>query len=338
MIGPIIRVALRALRVNTLRAVLTMLGVIIGVGAVVAMMALGSGARVAIARQVQSLGSNLLVVFPGSVATGGVQQGLGAQQNLTWEDGQAIAASVPEVEAVEAEYGRTAQVVYAGANTATTVIGVTPDYQVVRNHYVVQGTFFTDFDDHARARVAVLGPNVVENLFGSAEANPIGATIKINRASFTVLGVLETKGAAGFGGFSRDDVVLVPLNTARERHQDHDAAAGRDCGNLATGGGDRHHEHHAGVRHRAHTRNRLAQGGGGNARGCPATVSGGGHAALSDRRTRGYRPRGGRGVAADPVYGVGHAVIGAGRRAGVQFRGGRRSLLWVLPGAAGRGA
>jgi putative ABC transport system permease protein len=107
--------------------------------------------------------------------------------------------------------------VYAGANTATTVIGVTPDYQTVRNHYVTQGTFFTDLDDHARARVAVLGPNVVENLFGSAEANPIGATIKINRASYAVIGVLESKGAAGFGGFSRDDVVLVPLNTAQKR-------------------------------------------------------------------------------------------------------------------------
>jgi putative ABC transport system permease protein len=217
MIGPIIRVALRALRVNTLRAVLTMLGVIIGVGAVVAMMALGSGARVAIARQVQSLGSNLLVVFPGSVGMGGIQQGLGAQQNLTWEDAQAIATTVPEIEAVEAEYGRTAQVVYAGANTATTVIGVSPDYQVVRNHYVAQGTFFSDGDEHARARVAVLGPNVVESLFGSSEANPIGATIKINRGSFTVLGVLESKGAAGFGGFSRDDVVLVPLTTAQKR-------------------------------------------------------------------------------------------------------------------------
>src|SRR5713226_2949952 len=217
MIGPIIRVALRALRVNTLRAVLTMLGVIIGVGAVVAMMALGSGARVAIARQVQSLGSNLLVVFPGSVGMGGIQQGLGAQQNLTWEDAQAIAATVPEIEAVEAEYGRPAQVVYAGANTATTVIGVSPDYQVVRNHYVAQGTFFSDGDEHARARVAVLGPNVVESLFGSSEANPIGVTIKINRGSFTVLGVLESKGAAGFGGFSRDDVVLVPLTTAQKR-------------------------------------------------------------------------------------------------------------------------
>src|SRR5712692_7548649 len=217
MIGPIIRVALRALRVNTLRAVLTMLGVIIGVGAVVAMMALGSGARVAIARQVQNLGSNLLVVFPGSVGTGGVQQGLGAQQNLTWEDAEALAATVPEVAAVEAEYGRTAQVVYAGANTATQVIGVTPDYQTVRNHYVAQGVFFTEVDMRARDRVAILGPNVVENLFGSTEAGAVGATIKINRATFTVIGVLETKGASGFGGFSRDDVVLIPLSTAQKR-------------------------------------------------------------------------------------------------------------------------
>ncbi len=217
MIGPIIRVALRALRVNTLRAVLTMLGVIIGVGAVVAMMALGAGARTAVAQQVQNLGSNLLIVFPGSIGVGGIQQGLGAQQNLTWEDAQALAATVPEVEAVEAEYSRTAQVVYAGANTATQVIGVTPDYQTVRNHYVAQGAFFTDLDMRARARVAVVGPNVVESLFGATEAGAVGASIKINRATFTIIGVLETKGAAGFGGFSRDDVVLIPLSTAQRR-------------------------------------------------------------------------------------------------------------------------
>jgi putative ABC transport system permease protein len=217
VIGSIIRVALRAIRVNTLRAVLTMLGVIIGVGAVVAMMALGAGARTAVAQQVQNLGSNLLIVFPGSVGVGGVQQGLGAQQNLTWEDAEALAATVPEVAAVEAEYGRTAQVVYAGANTATTVIGVTPDYQIVRNHYVTQGAFFTDVDMRARARVAIVGPNVVENLFGSPDAAAVGASIKINRATFTIIGVLEPKGASGFGGFSRDDVVLIPLSTAQKR-------------------------------------------------------------------------------------------------------------------------
>ncbi len=217
MIGPILRVAVRAIRANTMRAVLTMLGVIIGVGAVVAMVALGAGARTSVAAQVQTLGSNLLAVIPGSIGVGGVQQGLGAQQNLTWEDGQAIGSSIPEVEAVEAEFGRTAQVVFAGANTATQVIGVTPEYQQVRNHYVVQGAFFTDQDMKSRTRVAILGPNVVQTLFGSADADPVGAQVKINRSTFTIIGVLESKGAATFGGFSRDDVVLVPLTTAQKR-------------------------------------------------------------------------------------------------------------------------
>jgi len=217
VIGPILRVAMRAIRANTMRAVLTMLGVIIGVGAVVAMMALGAGARASVAAQVQNLGSNLLAVIPGSIGIGGVQQGLGAQQSLTWEDGQAIAAGVPEVEAVEAEFGRTAQVVSVGVNTATQVIGVSPDYQEVRNHYVVRGGFFTDVDMRSRARVAVLGPNVVQTLFGSNDVDPVGARIRINRVTFTVIGVLESKGASGFGGFSRDDVVLIPLSTAQKR-------------------------------------------------------------------------------------------------------------------------
>jgi len=217
VIGPILRVALRAIRANTLRAVLTTLGVIIGVGAVVAMVALGAGARASVAQQVQNLGSNLLSVLPGTAAIGGVQQGLGAQQNLTWEDAEAIKAGVPEVDEVTAEYGRTAQVVFAGANTATQIIGVTPTYQEVRNHHVVQGDFLTDEDMRSRTRVAVLGPNVVETLFGSRDVDPIGARIKINRTTFTVIGVLESKGASGFGGLSRDDVVFVPLTTAQKR-------------------------------------------------------------------------------------------------------------------------
>ena len=217
MIGPILRVALRAIRTNTLRAALTMLGVIIGVGAVVAMVALGAGARTAVARQVQNLGSNLLLVLPGSAGIGGVQQGLGALQNLTWEDAQAIKEAVPEVDDVAAEFGRTAQVVFAGANTATQVIGVTPAYQEVRNHHVARGAFFTDEDMRTRARVAVLGPNVVQTLFGSSDADPVGARIKVNRVTFDVIGVLEVKGASGFGGASRDDVVVVPLSTAQKR-------------------------------------------------------------------------------------------------------------------------
>ena len=216
MIGPIVRVALRAIRTNPLRAGLTMLGVIIGVGAVVAMVALGAGARAAVAARVQNLGSNLLIVVPSSVNVGGVQQGLGAQQTLMWDDALAIKDEVPQVEEVAAEFSRTAQVVFAGANTATSVVGVTPAYQDVRNHHVVQGAFFTDEDMQARARVAVVGPNVVESLFGSPDADPIGANIKINRSTYTVIGVLEVKSASG-SSTSRDDVVLVPLTTAQKR-------------------------------------------------------------------------------------------------------------------------
>ncbi len=216
MIGPIIRVALRAIRGNPLRAGLTMLGVIIGVGAVVAMVALGAGARAAVAARVQNLGSNLLLVVPSSVNVGGVQQGLGAAQNLMWDDALAIKDEVPQVEEVAAEFSRTAQVVYAGANMATSVVGVTTAYPDVRNHHVVQGAFFTDEDMQSQARVAVLGPNVVKDLFGSAEADPIGARIKINRSTYTVIGVLEVKSASG-SSTSRDDVVLVPMTTAQKR-------------------------------------------------------------------------------------------------------------------------
>src|SRR2546427_6565414 len=129
MIGPILRVALRAIRTNTLRAALTMLGVIIGVGAVVAMVALGAGARTAVARQVQNLGSNLLLVLPGSAGIGGGQQGLGALQNLTWDDAQAIQKAVPEVDYVPAEVGQAPQVGFAAANTPTTSTRRSPAYQ-----------------------------------------------------------------------------------------------------------------------------------------------------------------------------------------------------------------
>src|SRR3989475_4694706 len=217
MIGPILRVALRAIRTNTLRAALTMLGVIIGVGAVVAMVALGAGARTAVARQVQNLGSNLLLVLPGSAGIGGVQQGLGALQNLTWDDAQAIKEAVPEVDDVAAEFGRTAQVIFAGANTATQVIGVTPAYQEVHNHHVARGAFFSDEDMRTRARVAVVGAHAGQTLFGSSDADPVGARIKVNRVTFDVIGVLEEKGASGFGGDSRGGVGGVPRNSAQER-------------------------------------------------------------------------------------------------------------------------
>jgi len=210
-----LQIALRALATNKLRAALTMLGVVIGVAAVVTMVSIGQGARQAVAAQVQSLGSNLLSVFPGSAGQFGVRQGLGSLRTLTSDDAQAIAAGVPEVEAVTAEFTRSAQVVRGAENVNTSVSGVTPAFPEVRNFHVETGAFFTDADMASRARVAVLGRTVVENLFGDRAASPLGATIKINRITFTVIGVLEEKGATGFS--DRDDVVLIPLSTAQRR-------------------------------------------------------------------------------------------------------------------------
>jgi len=210
-----VQIAVRALGANKLRAVLTMLGVIIGVGAVVTMVSIGQGARASVAQQVQSLGSNLLTVFPGSAGQGGIRQGAGSLRTLTLDDAAAIAAEIGQVEAVSAEFSRNAQVVHGSENVNTTVSGVTPQFQEVRNTFVTDGAFFTGADMASRARVAVLGRTVVEDLFGDRAAVPLGSTIKINRVTFTVIGVLEEKGATGFN--DRDDIILIPLSTAQRR-------------------------------------------------------------------------------------------------------------------------
>ncbi len=215
MIRSSIQIALRALAGNKLRSILTMLGVIIGVASVVTMVSIGQGARQSIASQVQSLGSNLLTIFPGAAGQFGVRQGLGSLQTLTLDDAHAIAQGVPEVEAVTAEFSRPAQVVHGNENTNTSVSGVTPDFQEVRNFNVQDGSFFSEADMTSRARVAVLGRTVVQNLFGDRDAVPLGATVKINRATFTVIGVMEEKGATGFN--DRDDIIFIPLTTAQKR-------------------------------------------------------------------------------------------------------------------------
>jgi len=207
-----IRIALRAISVNALRGILTALGVIIGVGAVVATLSIGTGAKLAVAAQVQALGSNLITIFPGQAGQLGVR--VGAQvMTLKYEDGVAIKESVPEVVDVAAEYGRAAQVVYGNQNTSTQVLGETPNFPDVRDWPVASGTFVSDEDLKRRTRVAVLGQTVAKELFG--EADPIGARVKINRTTFTVIGIMDTKGTNGFQ--DRDDVVFVPLTTAQKR-------------------------------------------------------------------------------------------------------------------------
>ena len=207
-----VRVALRAVSVNALRAILTALGVIIGVAAVVATVSIGAGAKQSVAAQVQALGTNLLTIFPGQAGQFGVT--VGSQvQTLRYEDGLAIKNGVGTVEDVAAEYGRAAQVVYGNQNTYTQVLGETPNFPGVRNWPVIAGNFFTDDDLKQRARVAAIGQTAAKTLFG--DGDPIGQRIKINRTTFTVIGVMDTKGTNGFQ--DRDDVVFIPLTTAQKR-------------------------------------------------------------------------------------------------------------------------
>jgi putative ABC transport system permease protein len=207
-----IRIALRAISVNALRGVLTALGVIIGVGAVVATLSIGAGARQSVAAQVQALGSNLITIFPGQAGQLGVRVGTQVQ-TLKYEDALAIKEGVPEAQDVAAEYGRGAQVVFGNQNTFTQVLGETPNFPTVRDWPVVRGAFFTADDLKRRTRVVVLGQTVARGLFG--EADPLGAQVKINRTTFTVVGLMDTKGTNGFQ--DRDDVAFVPLTTAQKR-------------------------------------------------------------------------------------------------------------------------
>ncbi|MDR5682427.1 MAG: ABC transporter permease [Armatimonadota bacterium] len=209
-----VRIAVRSLLANPLRSMLTALGVIIGVAAVVTTIGIGTGARHSVQDQLTQLGTNLLTVIPGrQTGPGGIGQGLGTVQTLTEADARAILESLPDVEAVTAEFSRSAQVVAGSYNDVTTVSGVTESFPEVRNWHPVEGTFFGETDLTSRARVAVIGKTVRDTLFPDGEA--VGQQIRIQRVAFTVIGVMESKGATGFG--DRDDVVFVPLTTAQRR-------------------------------------------------------------------------------------------------------------------------
>jgi putative ABC transport system permease protein len=210
-----VRVALRALGANKLRAVLTMLGVIIGVGAVISLMSIGTGVQVQVTNQIKSMGSNLLFVTPGAQSQGGVRTQAGSAPTLTAEDAEAIFDSgrVPGVVAVAPEAQNGGQVVANGQNTFSRITGVTPDYEAVRNFKVANGEFFRREHLEARSLVAVLGATTAQNLFG--EGDPLGQTMRVNQVNLRVIGVLEPKGSGAMG--NQDDVVLVPLTTMQAR-------------------------------------------------------------------------------------------------------------------------
>jgi putative ABC transport system permease protein len=223
------KIALRALRVNRMRSALTMLGIIIGVAAVIAMVAVGSGATARIEEQIQSIGSNLIIVLPGSVSSNGVRLGSGATVTLTEDDAKAIASDCPSVAVVAPTVRGNAQVVYGSSNWATGVQGVTPDYLTIRDYTMMYGQFFTGQDVESAAKVAVLGETVVRNLFG--DSDPTGQTVIIKNVPFTVAGVLTPKGQSPTGQ-DQDDVILVPISTAKQKVIGMSKANARAVGTL----------------------------------------------------------------------------------------------------------
>jgi putative ABC transport system permease protein len=208
------RIALRALQVNRTRSALTMLGIIIGVAAVIAMVGVGAGATERIQAQIQSIGSNLIIVLPGSISSNGVRLGSGGVATLTTDDAKAIADECPSVVLTAPTVRGGVQVVYGSNNWATIVQGVTPDYMTLRDYTMMSGQFFTTQDVDASAKLAVLGETVAENLFG--DSDPTGQVVIVKNVPFTVSGVLTPKGQSPTGQ-DQDDVILLPISTATQK-------------------------------------------------------------------------------------------------------------------------
>jgi len=210
-----IRVSLRALKANKLRSILTMLGMIIGVAAVIAMVGIGNGATASITSQIEGLGSNLLTISPGQSNSGGVRGGAGSLTTLTITDVAKIQAVGPAVKAVAPYTDNDYQVVFGSGNTSTQISGTNENYEVIKNVTMATGRFITKVDVDSNARVAVLGPTVVTNLTGDPNTDLIGKTIKINNVPFQVIGVTTATGSTGF--MSSDNMILAPITTVQER-------------------------------------------------------------------------------------------------------------------------
>lgn len=208
------RISLRALRVNKMRSGLTMLGMIIGVGAVIAMLAVGTGARQKIADQIASMGSNLIMVLSGASTSGGIRFGAGTQPTLSLGDAEAVGRECPSVQAVAPVLGGTAQVVYGNMNWSTSVTGTSPNMLIVREWSLSSGRPFSDDDVKSATKVCLIGQTIVDNLFGSID--PVGQVIRIKKIPFTVAGVLEAKGQSP-DGRDQDDTIFIPITTAQKK-------------------------------------------------------------------------------------------------------------------------
>jgi putative ABC transport system permease protein len=211
-----LRSAWRALATHLLRSLLTMLGIIIGVGAVITTLAIGSGAQQRVAEQIKGLGSNILLVLPGTQTTGGVRLGAQTGQALTEEDAEAIAREVPEVQVAAPLLRTGVQVVAGNANWSTSALGMTPDYLVARDWPLASGRPFEAGEVGGSGKVAIIGETVAAQLFG--DADPVDQVIRVRKLPLTVVGVLARKGQNSFGQ-DQDDVVLLPISTFRNRVQ-----------------------------------------------------------------------------------------------------------------------
>jgi len=224
-----IRIALRALRVNKLRSTLTMLGIIIGVAAVITMIGVGTGAQARVEEQIKALGSNLIMLLPGSVTSGGARMGAGSRNTLTEDDSYAIQREIQEVQAAAPQLRGTGQVVAGNSNWSTVFYGVTPEHFEVRNWVIASGKGFDAADLAGSAKVALLGETVIRSLFG--DGDPLGQVIRIRKVPFVVIGTLGRKGQSLLGQ-DQDDVILMPISTARNRVLGGNTAKQRTVGSV----------------------------------------------------------------------------------------------------------
>ena len=210
----ILRVALRALRRNVMRTLLTMLGIIIGVAAVIGMVSIGTGARVQVEQQIAALGQNVIMIMAGNMSRGGMFSGMGGAPTLTLEDALALRTEVEGVAYMSPEVRGNVQIVAGNLNWNASVMGVSQEYLDLRAWPLADGEFFTESDVNASARKVVLGQTTAKKLF--EDANPIGATVRIKGIPFTVTGLLSAKGS-NMMGMDQDDISLVPYSTAMHR-------------------------------------------------------------------------------------------------------------------------
>jgi putative ABC transport system permease protein len=208
------RIAFRALRMNKLRSGLTMLGIVIGVAAVIATVAIGSGATQRIQEQIASVGSNLIIILPGSTTSSGLRMGTGNAVTLSESDAKDLTSQCPDIAVAAPTVRGGAQVVFENSNWATIIFGTTPDYLIIRDLSIADGAAFGQQDVIGATKVALLGKTVVNNLFG--DVDPVGQTIRIKKVPFIVVGVLTPKGQSS-NGQDQDDVILLPISTAKRK-------------------------------------------------------------------------------------------------------------------------